>query len=195
MLNGRNKPVFREFGEMLFTHFGVSGPLMLSASAHLRRWDKEQYRLVIDLKPALDEQKLDDPSPAGACGRIPTATWAMFWQGWCIAAWYRCCCAVWHLPEGEKANSLTREQRRVLVQELKHFAVPLTGPRPVAEAIVTAGGVKVGEVDAQYHGLQADGRAVLCRRGAGRGRLHRRLQPCRSPGPPDSLAGLSAAEK
>ena len=44
---------------MLFTHFGVSGPLMLSASAHLRRWDKEQYRLVIDLKPALDEQKLD----------------------------------------------------------------------------------------------------------------------------------------
>ena len=50
------------------------------------------------------------------------------------------------LPEGEKANSLTREQRRVLVQELKHFTVPLTGPRPVAEAIVTAGGVKVGEV-------------------------------------------------
>ena len=59
VLNDRNKPVFREFGEMLFTHFGVSGPLMLSASAHLRRWDKEQYRLVIDLKPALDEQKLD----------------------------------------------------------------------------------------------------------------------------------------
>ena len=50
------------------------------------------------------------------------------------------------LPEGEKANSLTKEQRRRLVQELKHFTVPLTGPRPVAEAIVTAGGVKVGEV-------------------------------------------------
>ena len=59
VLNGKNKPVFREFGEMLFTHFGVSGPLVLSASAHLRRWDKEQYRLSIDLKPALDEQKLE----------------------------------------------------------------------------------------------------------------------------------------
>ena len=55
----KTKPLFREFGEMLFTHFGVSGPLVLSASAHLRNWDKERYRLVIDLKPALDEQKLE----------------------------------------------------------------------------------------------------------------------------------------
>ena len=59
VLNGKNKPVFREFGEMLFTHFGVSGPLMLSASAHLRRWEGEHYTIEIDLKPALDEQKLD----------------------------------------------------------------------------------------------------------------------------------------
>lgn len=145
VLNGKNKPVFREFGEMLFTHFGVSGPLMLSASAHLRRWDKEQYRLSIDLKPALDQQKLDSRIPAGHRGEpqpdMPTSC-----PDWYTGAWCRCCCAVWRCPEGEKANSLTKEQRRALVQELKHFTVSLTGPRPVAEAIVTAGGVKVGDV-------------------------------------------------
>lgn len=94
VLNGRNKPVFREFGEMLFTHFGVSGPLMLSASAHLRRWDKEQYRLVIDLSRHWMSRSWT-PVSCGTSGRIPTAIWAIFWQGWCIAAWYRCCCAVW----------------------------------------------------------------------------------------------------
>ena len=58
-LNGKNKVQFRDFGELLFTHFGVSGPLVLSASAHLRHWDREQYRLSIDLKPALDREKLE----------------------------------------------------------------------------------------------------------------------------------------
>lgn len=58
-LNGKNKVQFRDFGELLFTHFGVSGPLVLSASAHLRHWDREKYRLCIDLKPALDRDKLE----------------------------------------------------------------------------------------------------------------------------------------
>ena len=58
-LTGKNKVQFRDFGELLFTHFGVSGPLVLSASAHLRHWDREQYRLSIDLKPALDREKLE----------------------------------------------------------------------------------------------------------------------------------------
>ena len=145
VLNGRNKPVFREFGEMLFTHFGVSGPLMLSASAHLRRWDKEQYRLVIDLKPALDEQKLDTRILRDI-GENPNRDMGNILAGLVHRSMVPVLLRRLALPEGEKANSLTREQRRVLVQELKHFAVPLTGPRPVAEAIVTAGGVKVGEV-------------------------------------------------
>ena len=58
-LNGKNKVQFRDFGELLFTHFGVSGPLVLSASAHLWHWDREKYRLCIDLKPALDRDKLE----------------------------------------------------------------------------------------------------------------------------------------
>ena len=144
VLNGK-KEVYREFGEMLFTHFGVSGPLMLSASAHLRRWDKEQYRLVIDLKPALDEQKLDTRILRDI-GENPNRDMGNILAGLVHRSMVPVLLRRLALPEGEKANSLTREQRRVLVQELKHFAVPLTGPRPVAEAIVTAGGVKVGEV-------------------------------------------------
>ena len=145
VLNGKNKPVFREFGEMLFTHFGVSGPLVLSASAHLRRWDKEQYRLSIDLKPALDEQKLDSRILRDI-GENPNRDMANILAGLVHRSMVPVLLRRLVLPEGEKANSLTKEQRRALVQELKHFAVTLTGPRPVAEAIVTAGGVKVGEV-------------------------------------------------
>ena len=145
VLNGKNKPVFREFGEMLFTHFGVSGPLMLSASAHLRRWDKEQYRLSIDLKPALDQQKLDSRILRDI-GENPNRDMANILSGLVHRSMVPVMLRRLALPEGEKANSLTKEQRRALVQELKHFTVSLTGPRPVAEAIVTAGGVKVGDV-------------------------------------------------
>ena len=145
VLNGKNKPVFREFGEMLFTHFGVSGPLMLSASAHLRRWDKEQYRLSIDLKPALDQQKLDSRILRDI-GENPNRDMANILSGLVHRSMVPVLLRRLALPEGEKANSLTKEQRRAMVQELKHFTVSLTGPRPVAEAIVTAGGVKVGDV-------------------------------------------------
>ena len=145
VLNGKNKPVFREFGEMLFTQFGVSGPLMLSASAHLRRWDKEQYRLSIDLKPALDQQKLDSRILRDI-GENPNRDMANILSGLVHRSMVPVLLRRLALPEGEKANSLTKEQRRALVQELKHFTVSLTGPRPVAEAIVTAGGVKVGDV-------------------------------------------------
>lgn len=143
--NKKNKAVFREFGEMLFTHFGVSGPLVLSASAHLRNWEKEQYRLVIDLKPALDEQKLDarilrDLAEQSnrdvekiVAGLVPHSMVSVILDK--LA-----------LPEGLKAHSLTKQQRRALVELLKNFPVSVTGPRPVREAIVTSGGIKVSEV-------------------------------------------------
>lgn len=145
VLGKKNKPVFREFGEMLFTHFGVSGPLVLSASAHLRRWDRESYRLVIDLKPALDEQKLDGrilrdlaENPNRGADRIVAG---LVHRSMVPVVLRRC-----GLPAEKKANSVTREERHALVQLLKHFEISVTGPRPVREAIVTSGGVKVGEV-------------------------------------------------
>ena len=130
---------------MLFTHFGVSGPLVLSASAHLRNWGKDEYRMVIDLKPALDEQKLEarilrdlaEQSNRDAekivAGLVPHSMVAVVLDK--LA-----------LPAGLKAHSVTREQRRALVELLKKFPVSVTGPRPVREAIVTSGGIKVGEV-------------------------------------------------
>ena len=143
--NKKNKVVFREFGEMLFTHFGVSGPLILSASAHLRHWEREQYRLVIDLKPALDEQKLDSRILRDLTeqsnrdfekivgGLVPHSMVEVVLDKLAIS--------------GEtKAHSITREQRRALVELLKKFPVSVTGPRPVREAIVTSGGIKVSEV-------------------------------------------------
>ncbi len=145
VLNKKNKAVFREFGEMLFTHFGVSGPLVLSASAHLRNWEKDQYRLVIDLKPALDEQKLEarilrdiaQQSNRDAekivAGLVPHSMVAVVLER--LA-----------LPAGLKAHSVTKEQRRALVELLKKFSISISGPRPVREAIITSGGIKVSEV-------------------------------------------------
>ena len=143
--NAKKKVVFHELGEMLFTHFGISGPLVLSASAHLRDWEKGGYRLSIDLKPALDEQKLDsrilrdigdNPNRDAEKllgGLVPHSMVGVLQRrlGW---------------PRGLKSHSITKEQRRALVLMLKDFPISITGVRPVSEAIVTAGGVKVGEV-------------------------------------------------
>lgn len=143
--NGKNKPVFREFGELLFTHFGVSGPLVLSASAHLRRWEGETYRLDIDLKPALDEKKLD-ARLLRDIGENPNRDMSNIAAGLAPHSMIPVLLRRAGLSGNEKANSLTKEQRRGLVQVLKHFTLDVTGTRPVSEAIVTAGGVKVGEV-------------------------------------------------
>ena len=90
--NGKKKAVFRDFGELLFTHFGVSGPLVLSASAHLRRWEGEHYTIEIDLKPALDEQKLDarvlrdiGENPNREMGTIAAGLVPPAWRRWCCA--------------------------------------------------------------------------------------------------------------
>ena len=143
--NGKKKPVFREFGELLFTHFGVSGPLVLSASAHLRRWEGETYRLDIDLKPALDEQKLD-ARLLRDIGENPNRDMSNIAAGLAPHSMIPVLLRRAGLSGNEKANGLTKEQRRGLVQVLKHFTLDVTGTRPVSEAIVTAGGVKVGEV-------------------------------------------------
>ena len=140
-----DKKIYTDFGELLFTHFGVSGPLVLSASAHLRRWEGEHYTIEIDLKPALDEQKLD-ARVLRDIGENPNREMGTIAAGLVPHSMAPVVLRRAGLTGSEKANSLTKEQRRALVQVLKHFTLELTGPRPVSEAIVTAGGVKVGEV-------------------------------------------------
>ena len=140
------KKIYTAFGELLFTHFGLSGPLILSASAHMRRFEKKTYRVEIDLKPALDEQQLDkrllsDFTKYANCD-FCNALDDLLPQKLISVVVERS-----GIPPHQKVHEITREQRRELLRALKHFSVPIAGLRPVTDAIVTSGGVKVGEID------------------------------------------------
>ena len=143
LLNAKGKVLYKDFGELLFTHFGISGPTVLSASAHLKG---EGCRLLIDLKPALDEGKLNDrilrdldtyknrTMENALTDLLPRSMIPVILRNA-------------QIPAQLQANSLTRQQRRALVELLKAFPLKITGKRPVAEAIITSGGVKVSQVD------------------------------------------------
>ena len=141
-----SKPVFSDFGELLFTHSGLSGPLVLSASAHMRDFANKKYHVLIDFKPALDEKKLDlriqrdfnkyiNRDFANALGdllsklSIPVIIKKS------------------GIPPDTKVHSVTREQRHGLVKVLKGFRIEIDGPGPVEEAIVTSGGVERREIN------------------------------------------------
>ena len=144
--NQKNKIIYEELGELLFTHFGVSGPLVLSASAHMRDWEKDRYRLIVDLKPALDEKKLDERLLRDFAERS-NQDFDNVLGGLVPRSMIPVMVRRTGIPADTKANSVTREQRRALIKTLKAFEIAVTGPRGVEEAIVTSGGVKVGEVD------------------------------------------------
>ncbi len=144
--NQKGKVVFQELGELLFTHFGVSGPLVLSASAHMRGFGKDSYRLCIDLKPALDEKKLDERLLRDFAER-GSQNFDNVLGGLVPRSMIPVLVRRTGIPADTKANSITKGQRRKLLETLKSFEVAVSGPRGVEEAIVTSGGVKVGEVD------------------------------------------------
>ena len=142
LVNGKGKVLFKDFGELLFTHFGVSGPTVLSASAHL----KGNCRLVMDLKPALEESKLDDrilrDLEQYRNRSMENALTDLLPRSMIPVVLRRL-----DIDPALQANSLTRQQRRSMVELLKGFSVEITGKRPVSEAIITSGGVKVSEID------------------------------------------------
>lgn len=143
--NQKKKVVFQEMGEMLFTHFGLSGPLVLSASAHLN-WDKDAYKAVIDLKPALDEPKLEARILRDVA-QAPNKAFHNFLEGLAPRLMVPVLCEQADIDPDLPVNAMTKGQRRRLMENMKQFTVPLAGPRPVNEAIITAGGVKTGEID------------------------------------------------
>lgn len=141
-----DKLIFRELGEMLFTHFGVSGPLVLSASSHMRNFGSAKYRLSIDLKPALDEKKLD----ARLLRDFEKYANRDFANSLCDLAGKTMIPVLVELsgiPAEEKVNSITRQQRHDLLRLFKEFPVSISGPRPIDEAIVTSGGVLTKEIN------------------------------------------------
>ena len=143
LLNVKNKVLYKDFGELLFTHFGVSGPTVLSSSAHLKG---DQCRLVVDLKPALDEGKLNDrilrDLETYKNRTMENALTDLLPRSMIPVVLRRL-----DIPADLQANSLTKQQRRALVELLKNFSLKISGKRPVAEAIITSGGVKVSEID------------------------------------------------
>ena len=143
LLNAKNKVLFSDFGELLFTHFGVSGPTVLSASAHLKG---EGCRLLIDLKPALDEAKLNErilrDLQMYKNRSMENALTDLLPRSMIPVVLKRL-----DIDPALQANSLNKQQRRSMVELLKAFPVEIQGKRPVAEAIITSGGIKVGEID------------------------------------------------
>lgn len=140
------KKIYDDFGEMLFTHFGVSGPLILSASAHMRRFGQAEYRLEIDLKPALDEQALDKRLLSDF-RRHANSDFINALDELLPKKLIEPFVALTGLDPRGKVHDITREQRRRILTLLKAFPVDISGPRPVEEAIVTSGGVPVKEVN------------------------------------------------
>lgn len=140
-----NKKVYSDFGEMLFTHYGVSGPIILSASAHLRNFDKKRYTLSIDLKPALDEQLLDKrilrDFEKEQNRDFINALDALLPQKMIPVI-----VTLSQIPERKKVRDITKQERQALVLAIKNLTLEITGTRPIAEAIITSGGVSVKEI-------------------------------------------------
>ena len=144
--NKKKKVVYQEQGELLFTHFGLSGPLVLSASAHMRDFEKDSYTCILDLKPALDEPTLDArlvrELTANANKDMANLMGALLPRLMIPVMLERA-----GIPAERKAHDLTKGERRRLLEEMKAFRVEVSGPCPIEGAIITSGGVKVSEVD------------------------------------------------
>lgn len=140
------KLIYKELGEMLFTHFGVSGPLVLSASSHMRNFGSAKYTLSVDLKPALDEKKLD-ARLLRDFEKYANRDFANSLGDLAGKAMIPVLIELSGIPAETKVNSITREQRHKLLHLLKNFPISIIGPRPIDEAIVTSGGVSTKEVN------------------------------------------------
>ena len=143
LLCEKGKLLYKDFGELLFTHFGVSGPTVLSASAHLKG---EGCRLVIDLKPALEEEKLDSRILRDL-GMYQNRSMENALTDLLPRSMIPVVLRRLGIDPNIQANSLKKQQRRELVTLIKNFSLDISGKRPVAEAIITSGGVKVSEID------------------------------------------------
>ncbi len=187
------KIVYTDFGEMLFTHFGVSGPMILSASAHMRNMKIGKYKIYIDLKPALTVEQLD----ARILRDFSENTNKNFINALNSLLPKKLVPVIVKLSKiglTTKVNQITKEQRRALAELLKGMCVTVTGFRPVAEAIVTSGGVDVSQINPKTmeskltEGLYFAGEVIDADAYTGGFNLQIAFSTGR-------LAGLSAAEK
>lgn len=143
---GKKKPLYKDMGEMLFTHTGISGPLALSGSAYIKYLGKKEYFVEIDLKPALDEAQLDKRILRDFEEEL-NRNFANSLDKLLPKSLIPVVVARSGISGDTKVNQISREQRMALVTVLKHFTLQVTGFRPLEEAIITSGGIKISEID------------------------------------------------
>ena len=149
----KNKVIYNDFGEMLFTHFGVSGPIVLSGSAHLVRYKNidelfknKNIELTIDFKPALSEEKLDERILRDF-GELKNKQFKNSLDKLLPQKLIPVVIRKTGINPEKKVNEITKEERKKIVQELKHFIIHLKDFRPIEEAIITSGGINVKEIN------------------------------------------------
>ena len=150
LLDGE-KEIYSDFGEMLFTHYGVSGPVILSASSHMTHPKEHNYKIVIDLKPALDEQTLDKRIQrdfAENTNKDFINSLSKLLPNKLIPVIVK----LSGIEPSEKVHQITKAQRQNLVSLLKNFTVNISDFRPINEAIITSGGVDVKEINPKTMG-------------------------------------------
>lgn len=141
-----DKCIFSEQGEMLFTHFGVSGPLVLSASSHIRDMKSGRYRISIDMKPALNEQQLDKRIQRDFIEN-QNRDFINAVRNLLPAKMIPVAVRLSGIPADKKANSITKEERHKFAEIIKNFTLNVENFRPVEEAIITNGGIPVREIN------------------------------------------------
>lgn len=141
-----DKEIFSDFGELLFTHFGVSGPLILSASSHMRDLNNSSYELIIDLKPALTEEQLDSRIQRDFLKNsnrdFINSLGALLPQKMIPVI-----VMISGIPADLKTNQITRDMRRGLAVAIKNLTILISGFRPLKEAVITSGGIKTSEIN------------------------------------------------
>lgn len=146
VFNQQNKKVYSDFGEMLFTHYGVSGPVVLSASSHMRNIEREKYRMMIDLKTALSEEQLDKRIQRDF-EKYSRKQYSNALSDLLPKKLIPVVIRLSQIPEDKPVHQITKQERQNLVHLLKHFSVTIKKFRPISEAIITSGGVHVDEID------------------------------------------------
>lgn len=145
-LYDRDKLIYSELGEMLFTHFGVSGPLVLSASSHIREMSPDRYRILIDLKPALSPEQLDARIQRDFAENL-NRDFINGIRKLLPAKLIPVAVRLSGISPEQKINSVTKEQRHKFGELIKAFPVRISGFRPIDEAIITSGGISVKEIN------------------------------------------------
>lgn len=163
----KKKEIYSDFGEMLFTHFGVSGPMILSASAHMRDMEPEKYKIVLDMKPALSEEKLDErilrDFSENANKSISNVMPLLLPKAMIAGVLKRA-----GIRPSEKINQITKEMRRKLVTTIKNIELTVLDFHDITAAIVTSGGVSTKEINPKtmesklVNGLYFAGELIDC---------------------------------